>query len=178
MDALPKDPTISDFMTPLPATVDSELSLADAVDRMYSDNIRHLPVVDEAGKLVGVVSTRDIAVAASVRGVDPTKAKVTSAMAHEPYSAASDTPLMDVIQHMEKDRLGSAMVVSDGKPVGIFTTTDAMRALRCFMAGEMVEPEVKPTHIVDHGEREAANHPRMKRSGSYSGMVSWFLARV
>lgn len=178
MNALPKDLTVSDFMTPLPATVDSELSLADALDRMYADNIRHLPVVDEQGKLVGVVSTRDIAVAVSVRGVVPDRATVATAMARDPYSTASDTPLMEVAQHMEKDRLGSTMVVSNGKPVGIFTTTDAMRALRSVMAGEMVEPEVKPTHIVEHGEREAANHPRMRRTGSSSGMISWFLAKM
>lgn len=179
MAALPENPTISDFMTPLPATVDSELSLADAVDRMYADNIRHLPVVDEAGQLVGVVSTRDIAVAASMRGVDPSRAMVATAMHRDPFSASADTPLEEIIRKMEHDRLGSTMVVEDGKPVGIFTTTDVMRALRSFMAGEMVEPEVKPTHIVDHSEeRAAASHPRMKRTGGYSGMVSWFLTSV
>ena len=49
-------PRVSDFMTPCPVTVEIGLLLVDALDRMYADNIRHLPVVDGNGKLVGLLS--------------------------------------------------------------------------------------------------------------------------
>jgi CBS domain-containing protein len=175
-------PTIRDFMTPIPATVSDELTLADALDRMYSDNVRHLPVVDNKGVLVGIVTTRDIAVAASVRDLDPEKTPVAAAMTAAPYVCEANTPLIDVAYHLEHQRLGSAIVTDGQRPVGIFTTTDALRALRTFIAGHPVEPAVKPTHIVDQ-DKEAPvvqKHPvRPSVSVSkYDGMISWFLARL
>ena len=155
-------PTIRDFMTPIPATVSDELTLADALDRMYSDNVRHLPVVDSNGVLVGMVTTRDIAVAASVRDLDPQKTPVAAAMTAAPYACEANTPLIDVAYHLEHERLGSAVVTEGERPVGIFTTTDALRALRTFIAGHSVEPAVKPSVSVS----------------KYDGMISWFLARL
>ena len=55
---------ISDFMTELPATIEVGMKLGDALDRMYQDNIRHLPVVD-GDAVAGVVSIRDVLAAHS-----------------------------------------------------------------------------------------------------------------
>lgn len=175
-----KNPPISEYMTPTPATVMADLTLADAMDRMFADNIRHLPVVNDVGRLVGMLSTRDIAVTASLRGMDPAKLTVEAAMSPAPYTCEASTPLSDVAFQMEKGRLGSAIVTDDGKPVGMFTTTDAMRALRSAIAGEPVEAAVKPTHVVDHtepDERRRVDHPRThaRQPSANAGTLSWFL---
>jgi CBS-domain-containing membrane protein len=147
---------------------------------MYQDNIRHLPVVDEQGKLVGMLSTRDIAAAAAINGVDPGRAKVEDAMASVPFTCADHSPLVSVVERMERDRLGSAIVTRDNKPVGIFTTTDALRALRGMLLGKkvrsLVHAEVKP----GEGDQRAhvhLTHDRAVRPTGYDGMM-WFLARL
>lgn len=172
-------PRVSDYMTSVLATIEVGMRLSDALDRMYSDNIRHLPVVNEKGALVGMLSTRDIAIAAALRGVDPSEAKVESAMATVPFTCADHSPLLAVIERMEKDRLGSVVVTKDNKPVGIFTTTDALRVLRSQLVGKPVEPLVEPE--VEIGEGDDSPHLRTSKRGKgptrYDGMVSWFLTK-
>ena len=169
-------------MTTLPVTVEVGMSLGDALDRMYSDNIRHLPVVNESGKLVGMLSTRDIAAAAAVGNVDPSQTKVEDAMASVPFACADHSPLVAVVERMERDRLGSAVVTKDEKPIGIFTTTDALRALRGMLLGKRVEPLVHPEIRPGEGEADKP-HIRKPHEGPmspnrYSGMMMWFLARL
>ena len=170
--------TVADYMTETPATVNEDLSLADAMDRMFADNIRHLPVVSDAGGLVGMVSTRDVAFATSIRGQDPRKITVGAAMTSNPITCAADTGLAEVALIMERDRLGSLIVTRDAKPVGVFTTTDAMRALRSMIAGAPVEAANPPTHIADvSGERTQTvrSHIHGVRPSTRDGSLSWLL---
>ncbi|MFO7565950.1 MAG: CBS domain-containing protein [Enhygromyxa sp.] len=174
-------PKVSDYMTELPVTVEVGMSLGDALDRMYLDNIRHLPVVDEAGKLVGMLSTRDIAAIAAVRGIEPREARVEEAMARVPFACADHSPLVAVVERMERDRLGSAIVTRDDKPVGIFTTTDALRALRGMLLGKKVEPLVQPEVRLGEGDPSKpvrVPHERATGVKPSDGMVGWFLARL
>ena len=169
-------------MTTLPVTVEVGMSLGDALDRMYHDNIRHLPVVDEKGKLVGMLSTRDIAAAAAMRGVDPSRSKVEDAMSVVPFACADHSPLVAVVERMERDRLGSAVVTKDDKPVGIFTTTDALRALRGMLLGKQVEPLVHPEVRPGEGQPDKPHirqpHERAMSPTRYDNMMMWFLARL
>jgi acetoin utilization protein AcuB len=176
----PTPPKVSDYMTEILSTVEVGMRLYDALDRMYTDNIRHLPVVDLDGKLVGLISTRDIAAVAALRGIDPNEAKVEDAMARAPFSCADHSPLVAVVERMERDRLGSVVVTRDEKPVGIFTTTDALRALRSQLLGKPVERLVHPEVEVGEGD-DKPHAPRSHTRGGgvrhTDGMVPWFLAR-
>jgi acetoin utilization protein AcuB len=170
-------PRVSDFMTPCPVTVEIGLLLVDALDRMYADNIRHLPVVDGNGKLVGLLSTRDIAAVAAMRSIDPKKATVETAMATVPFTCSDDTPLLPVVERMEARRLGSVVVTNEDKPVGIFTTTDALRALRGQLVGEPVLPLLPPEIAEGEGGHRPHIHPRTHTPGvtPRTGMLSWLL---
>lgn len=139
-------PSVSDYMTPLPATVAPDLSLSDAQERMYANNIRHLVVAEDA-RVVGVISNRDIAVAEALDSVDPAKTDVSSAMVKSPYTVEPNTPLVEVAHEMEAHKYGCAIVVEAGEAVGLFTTTDALRALRSVVTGVNVEPATKPSHV-------------------------------
>lgn len=170
-------PRVSDYMTACPVTVQTGLRLSDALDRMYSDNIRHLPVVDDKGKLVGLLSTRDIAAVAAMRALDPDRATVESAMATVPFTCADHSPLLAVVERMEAHRLGSTIVTRDEKPVGIFTTTDALRALRSQLLGQPVEPLSPPEIGEGEGSNKPHAHVRTHTPGvtPRAGMLTWLL---
>ena len=145
-DTLP----VSRFMTRFPLTVDKGMLLSDARDRMFANNVRHLVVVDSR-RLVGILSTRDIALANSLAPHQPLE--VADAAVQNPFCCAEDSPLVKVIEIMETNHLGSAIVAQEGRVVGLFTTVDALRALRCSLASRMVEPLTEATHITPEHER-------------------------
>jgi acetoin utilization protein AcuB len=95
---------------------------------MRERGVRHLPVIDD-GKVTGVVSQRDLYLLETLRGVDAARELVEEAMSSEPFLVEPDAALEDVAEAMASHRHGSALVVADGVVVGIFTTTDALRAL-------------------------------------------------
>jgi acetoin utilization protein AcuB len=140
------EPTVAEYMTKIPASADHGLLLADAEERMNIDNIRHLVVLGD-GNIVGVLSNRDISVALAVPGVDRKKLTVRDAMSEQPYMCPQDTPISEVARVMEAHRWGCAVVVDGDEAVGVFTTTDALRALRALATGKPAEPAVKPTHL-------------------------------
>lgn len=143
----PKALTVADFMTKKPATALADLTLADARERMYLDKIRHLCVVDDAGDLVGILSQRDIAIAEAMDRKKWGAVKVGDAMVRNPITVAPSTSLVDVAALMEEKRLGSVVVTEGNKPVGVFTTTDAMRVIRSLVAGVIVDPIHPAEHL-------------------------------
>ncbi len=119
---------IERFMTPNPVCIDRHDLLSTATARMRARGLRHLPVLDR-GKLVGLVSQRDIALAVSLPSEDPTAEQVEDAMTKKVYVVAPDRPMGEVAAEMVESRYGCAVVARDEEVVGIFTTTDALRAL-------------------------------------------------
>lgn len=179
-EELKETPTVGDFMTYTPCTADEGLSLLDAQDRMNANNIRHL-LVTRNDHLVGVVSSRDLTFALSLPGVKAAKVTVFEAMTAAPFTCGPKANLAAVCQEMEEHRWGCAVIVDDGLVTGIFTTTDALRAVRALATGEMVEPMVKPTHIVDqpkvrphveHSYRLGEHMGSKVRPSSKQGLIS------
>jgi acetoin utilization protein AcuB len=115
-------------MTKNPLTVEASTSIADAQKMMRDKNIRHLPVTDD-GKLVGVVSDRDLNWTQTLREVDPSSVTVDASMTPDPYTVAPDAALVHVAEQMWKNKYGSVVVLDGDKIVGMFTTVDGMRAL-------------------------------------------------
>lgn len=115
-------------MTASPVVIGIADTLADARRVMRERGIRHLPVLD-GGRLVGVVSQRDLYLAESLSGVDPAIDSVREAMSGDPYTVPPGAPLEEVAATMAERRLGSAIVVDRGAVIGVFTTVDALRAL-------------------------------------------------
>jgi acetoin utilization protein AcuB len=120
--------TVGRFMTPSPHVVTSGKTLAQAHQAMREKGIRHLPVV-EGGRLVGLVSQRDLYLLETLKGVDVARETIEEAMVADPIAVPPDAPLEEVAEAMAARKHGSAVVVDRGAVVGIFTTTDALRAL-------------------------------------------------
>lgn len=120
-------PSISKYMTTVPKTIGSEQSLAKAGQIMSEMRIRHLPVL-HGGKLVGILSDRDVKLVESFKDVDPETVKVEEAYSPDPYIASPNSSLADVCAEMAAHKYGCALVVDNHKLVGIFTWIDALNA--------------------------------------------------
>jgi acetoin utilization protein AcuB len=125
-------PIVREHMTPGPHTIGRTQSLA-AASRMMRDNeIRHLPVLD-GGKVIGVVSERDLLLIDSLPGVEPADVRVEEAMVQDVFSVSPDTPVGEAIETMIDRKLGSAIVCDGERVLGVFTTVDALRALHSLL---------------------------------------------
>lgn len=122
------EPRIEDFMTPSPHTIGQEQPLSAAYRIMQQHQIRHLPVL-HGGKLVGMVSQRDLHFISTLRDVDPETLAVSEAMSLDTYAVGPRTTLRSAAREMAKHRYGSVVVLDHGKVTGILTTTDALEAL-------------------------------------------------
>lgn len=113
----------ADVMTEDPTTVFPETSLVEAARTLDQLAIRHLPVVDEDGELVGMLSDRDL------RGVPP-KASVSDFMNANVVQAMADDDLI-VIANLIVDSSVGAIPIVDGRGmlVGIVSYVDILRSL-------------------------------------------------
>lgn len=121
-------PQVVKYMTTTPHSIGSDQSLSIAHEMMKSHKIRHLPVMT-AGKITGVLSDRDIKLALSINGVDPQKTRVEEIASNEVFLVRPDAKLDEVAKTMAEKRIGSVLIVDHSHLVGIFTTTDALKAL-------------------------------------------------
>jgi acetoin utilization protein AcuB len=123
-----KELTIADRMTRTPHLIGAEQSMKSAHDLMRTHEIRHLPVL-HGGKLIGLLSIRDLHLVETLPDVDPERVRVEEAMTQDVYAVEPKTPLKQVVTEMAARKLGSAVVVEGTKVVGVFTTIDALDLL-------------------------------------------------
>jgi len=123
-------PQVVAVMTPFPFSIQITASLLEAEQLMKARNFRHLPVMAD-GRLSGVLSERDVrsALLAHRKRADASELRVSDAYREDAYVVEASMPLDQVAAAMSERHIGSAIVIKDGKLVGIFTSTDACRAL-------------------------------------------------
>ncbi len=121
-------PAIQKYMTVMPHTIGFDQTIKKAGEMLAEYKIRHLPVL-KGGKLVGIVTDRDIKLVLSFQDVDASKATVEEAYTPEPYVTSPNAKLNEVVSHLAEKKYGCALVADNGKLVGIFTEIDAYKAL-------------------------------------------------
>ena len=122
------DPSVDKFMSRTPHTIGQQATLAAAHKMMADFNVRHLPVL-EAGKLVGVLSERDLNFVETLKSVDPKVVMVSEAMSLDIFTVHPKDPVKRIAAEMADHKYGSAIVVDGKQVVGVFTTVDGLRAL-------------------------------------------------
>lgn len=129
-------PTVQKYMTTSPHTVGTDQTLAHAHTVLREHRIRHLPVL-RGGELVGMLTERDLALIESLKDVQPHSITVEDAMSTNIYCVSPESPLDEVVGEMAAKKYGSAVVVQNGKVVGIFTTVDVCMALGELLKGRL-----------------------------------------
>ncbi len=134
-------PTVADVMTREVVTLGEEDNLLEVMQGMEQLQVRHLPVVDEEGKLVGLVTQRDLlAIASGAIGANLLQAArerlieentfVAEVMVRDPITVRPDTPLDEAARSMMAEKIGALPVVDEeGKLVGLVTQHDLLRLL-------------------------------------------------
>jgi CBS domain-containing protein len=130
-----KESIVHEIMMGSPVTLGPNDNLDLANNVISLGRIRHIPVVD-AGKLVGLISERDL-IGAAASQVFGLKQKSKSAllktvlikevMKKRVITVAPDTPIKDAAQLMADKKIGCVPVVNEGALVGLVTTTDILR---------------------------------------------------
>jgi acetoin utilization protein AcuB len=127
---------VRDWMTQDLVTLSPEASVAEALTLCRERRIRHIPIVEE-GRLVGIVSDRDLRDASPALG-DADRAstlqeiRLGDVMTREVSTADPQDPIENAAQEMYELKIGSLPVVAEEdeeKLLGIVTSSDVMRAL-------------------------------------------------
>jgi CBS domain-containing protein len=155
------------IMTRSVITVTPETTIVDAANTMLRRHVSGLPVVDAAGKLVGIVSEGDFIRRSEIgtqrrRGrwlrfmVGPGKSatdfvhehgrKVADIMTPEPLTVTEDTPLEAIVELMEKRNVKRLPVTRSDKIVGIVSRANLLQAIAS-LAREVPDPTADDDHL-------------------------------
>jgi len=124
---------VKDSMTREVVTLSPQDTAKAALALCRERRIRHLPVL-EGGKLVGIVSDRDLRSSTPALG-DPARAaaleeiRVGDVMARDVVTVLPGDPIEQAANTMRERRIGCLPVVESGELVGIITASDVMDAL-------------------------------------------------
>jgi len=157
-------------MTRKVITVGTAASIVEAANIMLENHVSGLPVIDETGKLVGIVSQGDFIRRAEIgtqrkRGrwlkvlLGPGKAasdfvreqgrKVGEIMTLDPCTVTEDAALSDVVQLMEHHHVKRLPVLRGDQLVGIVTRSNLLQAV-AELAREVPDPTADDDHIRNH----------------------------
>lgn len=119
---------VSDFVRPVTVSIEPDAPLSEASGLMHDHGIRHLPVI-LAHSVVGMITASDLHVLESIMAVDSDTMLVGEVMTKDVVIVAPDTSLKRAASMMRDAGIGSLVVMSGDTLAGVFTSTDAVRAL-------------------------------------------------
>lgn len=127
---------VYDRMSRHPITVRPDVSIHEALQIMRREKIRRLPVLDENGKLVGIIAEKDLlyaspssAKALNVYELQYLLAKLTvgDVMTRNVITVTEFTPLEEAARIMVDNKIGALPVMRGDQLVGIITETDIFK---------------------------------------------------
>lgn len=120
---------IEEFTTPLPVTAVEGSTVVELEQLMKQNGIRHLPIL-RSGKVVGMVTDRDLRVARSLNPDQKGQVRAEDIMARDPVTVSAGASLEEAAFEMSEKKIGSVIVNDENdQMLGIFTVTDALNAL-------------------------------------------------
>jgi CBS domain-containing protein len=139
---------VKDYMRTPVLTISHEAGLDRALMIMRTQRIRHLPVVDDAGVMIGLISDRDLRLSMLEMEQGPSGApkgyflpaltKVNTVMITNVYTGTPEMALANAVTVMSERKIGCLPVVDSAskKPIGIVTETDMLRLLARMLKGQ------------------------------------------
>ena len=136
---------VRDAMTSEALAVAPGDSLRHAAEMMKQHDVGSLPVVDD-GRLVGIVTDRDIVVRAVASEPSPGDVIVEQIASSEPVAVQHGQDLTDALEMMAYHRVRRLPVVADGRLVGMIAQADVAIEAKEKNAGAMLESISQPAH--------------------------------
>lgn len=136
---------VGDRMALEPILIRAEAPLSEAVDLMHRHRIHGMPVIDEHGRLVGVISQTDLARARSTEYLwaNWPGLRVRHLMTSPPVTVQRSTLLTTAARKMERHRIHRLVVVDDEDPaiaIGVLSMTDLVDAIAAEMGADASSP--------------------------------------
>jgi acetoin utilization protein AcuB len=126
---------VQDYMTPVSHTLDSEDTIARAGLLMDLHQLREI-VVLQGGKLMQVISRRDITLLQSFRDIDTTELTLEEVVMGTPYTLPPGASLDELVWAMANGKRELAVIVRGDEVLGLFTSADACRFLSVSLGTE------------------------------------------
>jgi acetoin utilization protein AcuB len=129
---------VGERMTRNLVTIGDDASIDEALQVMRERQVRRLPVVDKAGKMIGIVSDKDLLHAAPSPAASLSiyemhyllsKLTVKRVMSTPVITVGPDTALEEAARIMADNKIGGLPVIQDGRLIGIITETDVFKLL-------------------------------------------------
>ena len=129
---------VRDRMSAKPVTIPADTPITEALRTMRHAEVRRMPVLDEDGKLVGIVSEKDLLVASPSPVSSLTVSEVHYLLSHllvselmsrDVITVSPDTPVEEAARIMADYKIGGLPVMEGDRLVGIITETDVFTVL-------------------------------------------------
>ena len=138
---MPRKPsvTVRDWMSRRVVAMRPDAHLGDAARVMRDRKVRHLPVVERGGRLVGIVTAHDLrqallspAVEDGLTNLDAVLASVPvrDVMSRRVVSVRASAPLREAARLMYEHNVGALPVMERARLVGMITETDLLTAVQ------------------------------------------------
>jgi CBS domain-containing protein len=159
---------VKEIMTAPVITVSLEATLGDAIALLVEHKLSGLPVLDDLGQLVGIISEGDLLRRMELgTAIEPTHwwerlfssvdsaeayrltngRKVSDVMTSSPITITDASSLAQAAGLMEKHRIKRLPVMNDGQLVGLVSRADFVRALQIFVARDNEKPAISDEEI-------------------------------
>lgn len=120
---------VEEYTTPNPVTAKPLTGIQELLRLMQKNEIRHVPII-ESGRVVGIVSERDLKVTLGLSKFEQDLVVAQDVMARDLVTVSSEDSLDEVAFVMVQNKVGSVLVYdSEDNFLGIFTAIDALNAL-------------------------------------------------
>ncbi|MEZ4440515.1 MAG: CBS domain-containing protein [Polyangiaceae bacterium] len=160
LDWFPSYRTVGQFMSTDLFTVRPTDPVGLAARTMEWRQIRHLPVEDDHGKLIGLLSFRDLLKLIAKSGTSTEEVVVEDIMCAEPITVRESTPTLDALAIMRENNIGSLPVIDDQRRlVGLITVYDLLE-----IAGQVLEDFLRSDDSVPGGLGITGAHPAAPES--------------
>jgi len=135
---------VRELMTTEPTTVEAKATLGEVATLMKQQDCGSIPVI-EGGRLIGIVTDRDIVVRGVAAGKDPKTQRVSEVMSSNPVTIGPDEDVADAEKKMADRQIRRLPVVENGSLVGIIVTAQIARADDKRKVGETIKEISEPT---------------------------------
>ena len=138
---------VQDVMTYDVQTCRPETNLAEAAMQMWRGDFGTLPVITAAGKVVGMITDRDICMATATKHRDPARIHVKEVMSGKVYGCSCDTDIHEALKIMQQHKVRRLPIMSaeDKRLQGILSMNDLALKAKTERNAELSAEDVENT---------------------------------